>query len=69
MNEKPHTTRIKKAMRTAKQDKHKIIPLKKKKIKRDSFGYLITQDLRKAAKCKAAAELKNSFYTESMEIT
>lgn len=38
-----------KAMKTAKQDKHKTIPLKKK---RDNFGYLITQDLRKLQNAK-----------------
>lgn len=67
MNEKPHTTRIKKAMRTAKQDKHKIIPLK---IKTEGQLWIPHYTgSKKAAKCKAAAELNNSFYTESMEIT
>lgn len=36
-------------MKTAKQDKHKTIPLKKKG---DNFGYLITQDLRKLQNAK-----------------
>lgn len=35
-------------MKTAKQEKHKIIPLKKN----DSFGYLITKDLRKLQNAK-----------------
>lgn len=38
-----------KAVKTAKQDKYKIIPWKKK---RDNFGYLITQDLRELQNAK-----------------